>query len=207
MGLLFTFGFALLALVALWRIAGLRGPALQFAGAAILVGVAGYLWQGTPNLAGSPKASSAERKQSDSSFALERTVFFERFSSDAQILDAADAMHRAGSDAYGIALIRGALTKHPRSAELWVGMGNALTLYAQGMITPAADLAFRRAIELAPNHPGPPYFMGMAYAMSGQFEQADKIWSDLLARMPQDAPLRSGLERRLAQLREVEAQQ
>jgi len=43
--------------------------------------------------------------------------------------------------------------------------------------------------------------------MSGQFEQADKIWSDLLARMPQDALLRSGLERRLAQLREVEAQQ
>ena len=58
MGFLFTFGFALFALVALWRIARLRGPALQLAGAAILAGVAGYLWQGTPNLAGSPKASS-----------------------------------------------------------------------------------------------------------------------------------------------------
>ena len=206
MGWLILLVFALFVLVALWRFAGLRGSSLELLGAALLLGVAGYAWQGTPGLEGKPTPPPAETRQPDSRFALERTQFLERFSSDAQVLDAADAMHRAGLESYAIALIRGGLEKHPNSADLWVGMGNALTLYANGMITPAAQLAFERAAKIAPDHPGPPYFMGLAYAQAGQVERAQAIWSDLLARAPADAPWRANVEQRLAELRAQQAQ-
>lgn len=206
MGWVFLLVFAGAALAGLWRIAGLRGSALELLGAALLLGVAGYAWQGTPSLPGSPTPPPAESRQPDSRFALERSHFLERFSSDAQILDAADAMHRSGLDAYSVGLIRGALEKHPNSADLWVGMGNALTLYAGGMITPAAELAFQRAAAIAPDHPAPPYFMGLAYAQAGQVERAEAIWSALLARAPANAPWRSSVEQRLAELRAQQRQ-
>ena len=203
MGWLFLFGFAVIVLAILWRFAGMRGSALELVGAALLLGITGYAWQGTPGLPGKPTAPPAEARQPDSRFALERASFIDRFGSDAQVLDAADAMHRQGLEAYGIALIRGALDKHPNSADLWVGMGNALTLHANGMITPAAQLAFERAAKIAPDHPGPPYFMGLAYAQAGQTERAIAIWRALLARPPANAPWRANVEQRLA---EVQAQ-
>jgi cytochrome c-type biogenesis protein CcmH len=200
MGWLFLLLFALIMVAALWRFGGLKGPSLQLLWAGLLVGAAGYAWQGSPNLPGKPTPPSAESRQPDSSFAIERTQFLERFTSDAQILDAADAMHRQGLEAYGIALIRGALEKRPNSPDLWVGMGNALTLYAKGLITPAAELAFERAAKLAPDHPGPPYFTGLAYAQAGQFDRARDIWTKLLARAPANAPWRANVVNRLAEL-------
>lgn len=190
-----------LAVIALmWRFAGLRGERLELLAAALLLGVAGYAWQGSPTLAGSPTPPKGEEAQPDSEFALERTKLLDRFGGDAQILDAADAMHRSGLDAYAIALIRGGLEKRPQSADLWVGMGNALTLYADGMVTPAAELAFSRAAGIAPDHPGPPYFMGLALAQSGQVDRAAAIWRALLARAPADAPWRKDVEQRLAEI-------
>ena len=206
MGWLFLFGFALIVLAVLWRFAGMRGSALELLGAALLLGVTGYAWQGTPGLPGKPTPPPAEARQPDSRFATERTQFLDRFGSDAQVLDAADAMHRQGLEAYGIALIRGALDKHPNSADLWVGMGNALTLYANGMITPAAQLAFERAARIAPDHPGPPYFMGLAYAQAGQTERAAAIWRALLARAPASATWRANVEQRLAEVQAQAAQ-
>jgi len=198
---------ALVLLGALWRFAGVRGSALELLGAALLLGIAGYAWQGAPALPGKPTPPRAEQRQDDSLFALERAAFMERFTADAQVLESADAMHRAGSDAYGVALIRGALEKRPNSADLWVGMGNALTLYADGVLTPAAEYAFQRGIALSPDHPAPRYFLGLAYAQSGQFEQALNQWRDLLARAPETAPWRSAVQRRLIELEGLKQRQ
>jgi cytochrome c-type biogenesis protein CcmH/NrfG len=200
MGWLFLFLLAAVTLGLLWRFAGLKGSALELLTAALLFGIAGYAWQGTPDLPGQPTPPRTEAKQADSLFALERKDFLERFTGDAQILDAADAMHRNGMEAYGIALIRGALEKHPDSPDLWLGMGNALTLYANGLVTPAAELAFNRAAKLSPDHPGPAYFLGLAFAQSGQLDRARTVWTDLLDRAPADAPWRARVEQRLAQI-------
>jgi tetratricopeptide (TPR) repeat protein len=202
MGWLFPSLFAMLTLGLLWRFAAVRGSTLDLLAAALLFGIAGYAWQGTPDLPGQPTPPRTETRQPDSLFALERKDFLERFSGDAQILDAADAMHRNGLEAYGIALIRGALEKHPDSSDLWLGMGNALTLYANGLVTPAAELAFNRAAKLSPDHPGPAYFLGLAYAQSGQLDRARTVWTALLDRAPADAPWRPRLEQRLAQIQQ-----
>lgn len=205
MGWLILIVLAAIVLLVLWRAVGLSSTALELLGAALLIGIAGYAWQGRPDLEGVSKAAPAEARQPDSSFALERTKLLNRFGSDAQILDAADAMHRAGLEPYAIALIRGGIEKKPHSADLWVGMGNAMTLYAGGLVTPAAELAFQRAATLSPEHPGPPYFLGLAYAQSGQLARAGDVWKGLLARTPADAPWRAELESRLSELRAAES--
>lgn len=199
-------GWLILAVLAtavgglLWRFGHMPRATLELLGAALLFGVAGYAWQGRPALPGKPTQAPADARQPDSAFATERTKLMERFGGAAQVLDAADAMHRQGWNRYAIALIKGALEKNPRSADLWVGLGNAMVIHGGGMMSPAAQLAFDRAAQINPAHPGPPFFMGMAYAQAGQIDRAEEIWRGLLARAPADAPWRADLEKRVAEL-------
>jgi cytochrome c-type biogenesis protein CcmH/NrfG len=86
-----------------------------------------------------------------------------------------------------------------------VGLGNALILHADGMMTPAAELAFQRAAKIAPDHPGPKFFYGLALAQGGKFDEAEAIWRDLLANAPADAEWRPMVEERLAMLRQARA--
>ena len=53
---------------------------------------------------------------------------------------------------------------------------------------------------MSPEHPGPPFFFGLALARSGQFDKAGVVWRELLARTPANASWRPDLEKRLAQL-------
>ena len=54
---------------------------------------------------------------------------------------------------------------------MWVGLGNALVDHAR-TLTPGASFAFRRAAEIAPGHPAPSFFFGLAEARSGDREVA-----------------------------------
>jgi cytochrome c-type biogenesis protein CcmH len=200
-------GWAILLIMAaivggvLWRFARLPQGSLELVGAALLLGIAGYAWQGSPGLAGRPTPPKPEAKQPDSEFAKTRESMMSMMGGDAQVLDTADAFHRNGLDAYSIAILRGGLEKRPRSADLWVGLGNALVIYSGGLMSPAAQLAFDRAAAIAPDHPGPPFFLGLAYAQAGQFDRAEATWAALLAKAPADAPWRADVETRLRDLR------
>ena len=187
-------------ILAMWKLAGADRGVIQLSAAFLCLGLAGYAWQGWPGLAGSPTEPRVERRQPDSSFAIEREQLLKKFGSTAQVLDAADAMHRAGLERYGIGLLQGGITRNPEDPELWVGLGNALTLYADGVVTPAADLAFARATKLSPDHPAPPYFRALAYAQAGDLDSAGEIWRELLAKTPENAPWRPNIEARLKQL-------
>lgn len=52
MGWFFIFVFAALTFAGLWRSRLLNRTGLEIAVVAILVGLAGYAWQGSPNLSG-----------------------------------------------------------------------------------------------------------------------------------------------------------
>jgi tetratricopeptide (TPR) repeat protein len=208
MGWLILFVMLTLIAACLWRFGHVRGGALQLIVAALFVGVAGYAWQGQPWLSGTGGTSAEEESKphEDSAFAIQRSALMDRFGRSAQILDAADAMHRAGLDGYSVALIRGGLAYNPNDPDLLVGMGNALILYAHGMITPAAEYAFNRASEIAPDRPAAPYFLGLAYVEAGQLDRTEAIWSEFLKRGPKTAPWRSGFEQRLDLIRKIEGQ-
>ncbi|SNS09728.1 hypothetical protein SAMN06295912_101322 [Sphingomonas laterariae] len=197
---------ALAAAAALWKFGRMPRGSMELLGAALFLGLAGYAWQGSPTRAGSPTPPKVAARQPDTATADERAKMFPEVGGDAMVLEAAQNLHDQGLDAYAIATLKAGLNKNPRSADLWVGLGNALVVYADGQMSPAAKLAFDRAGQIQPDHPGPPFFLGLAFAQAGQLDQAEAVWRGLLDRSPADAPWRADVEQRLAQLDMMRAQ-
>jgi cytochrome c-type biogenesis protein CcmH len=78
-------------------------------------------------------------------------------------------------------------------------------IHGGGLMSPAAQLAFGRAASLAPDHPGPPFFYGLALAQGGNYEEAERIWRGLLANAPPEAEYRRVIAERLQALEQARA--
>ena len=185
-----------LALGALWLLR-VRGPFLMFAASALLFGGAGYALQGHPMVAGSPREASAAEPPVP--LAELRHEFFGNFTGEERWLTISDALARTGDTEGEVGILQNAVGKYPGNAHLWVGLGNALVDHAGGL-TPASQFAFQRAAELAPGHPAPPFFLGLALARSGDRESALALWKEVLARAPADASWRPIVEDAVATL-------
>ena len=192
---------ALVALVALaigaFRLLGLRGAMLQLAAAALLLGASGYALQGRPGLSGSRPAAVAADKVIP--LTRLRNAFFGEFAHSGHWLLMSDSMARKGRTADAAGLLRSAVREHPTDPALWIGLGNALVDHA-GMLTPAAEFSYRRAIELAPDHPAAPFFLGLARARSGDRAGAVALWRQVLSDAPADASWRPQVEDAVAAL-------
>ena len=170
-------------------------------GAALLVGIAGYGLQASPDIPGAPKPA-AQRIAADPQALIEARAGL----SDSGIpttnrwVVIADALARNGQYANAAQVLRGAVDDDPKNGEAWLAMANALVAHAEGRLTPAALYAFQRAEQSDPDNAGPPFFLGLAMAQSGRFDEARALWSGLLERSPEGAPWRSDLESRLGQL-------
>jgi cytochrome c-type biogenesis protein CcmH len=86
------------------------------------------------------------------------------------------------------------------SAERQSNLGVALTASANGMITAEAKEAFDRAIAQSPGDAAANYFIGLAAEQDGRREDAARIWSELSARVPADAPIAQLLKRSLTRV-------
>jgi tetratricopeptide (TPR) repeat protein len=181
-------GWVMLALIgvavslALW-LGGVSRSLWSFAGAALMLGAAGYAVQQRASLPGHPVESFAEPIELDPTLIELRDSMLGRFSADGAYLVAADAMTRSGDTRSAVEAVLGGLRNYPKSLTLWTGLGSA---YAQhdGTVSPAALFAFRHAAHLAPLHPAPPFFLGLAYVRSGQLAQARPYWARALALTP-----------------------
>jgi cytochrome c-type biogenesis protein CcmH/NrfG len=200
MGWLIVVGIVTAVGALLWRWGKLPRSAFEPVAAALLLGLAGYALQGKPEVPGKPVQPRAEAARFDEKQAETRAQMGQRFGSGPNWLVAADGAMRAGVPQAAVTYIKSGLKENPRDPDLWVGLGNVLIVHNGGMASPAATYAFQRAADIAPEHPGPPFFMGLALSQSGQFPQARAIWTELLARTPAEAPWRADLEARLAQL-------
>ena len=195
-------GFIALALMVVLALAGCyllgtRGAMLQLVAAALLVGGAGYALQGRPSL---PAADAVEGRQKVAMpTAPLRRAFFGEFTAAGRWLTIADSYTRRGDSSRAVGILRSAVRQHPGDSELWIGLGNALVDHAGGL-TPAAQLAYSRAIELAPNHPAPRYFLGLALVRSGDARSAAAVWQGILGEAPANASWRPIVEDSLAAL-------
>jgi cytochrome c-type biogenesis protein CcmH len=174
--------------------------AWELTAAALLFGLAGYALQGHPGLAGAPRAPVEDQRTADAELLRQRQAMGSKFGQGQSWLVVSDALSRQGQFRAAADFLGHAVREHPDDADLWVALGNALTGHSDGMISPAAQYAFRRAAAIDPNHPGPPFFMGMALAQSGHLVEARALWTELLQRTPADAPYRRDLVGRLARL-------
>lgn len=207
MGWLIMFVLAFATAGGLWPFLRRDRGALQFLAAAICLALAGYAWQGHWSMAGHPKAARVHERVPESEFARTRENMLGRFDSASRWLTMAEGYQRRGDTENGAEIIRAGIRANPNDADLWVGLGNALVIHNDGLMSPAAQLAFQRAAEIAPNHPGPRYFFGLALAQGGQFDEAERIWRQLIAEAPADAQYKAMIEERLAQLQQQRAMQ
>ena len=204
MGWLILLGFLLLLFCGLVWLGKLPRGAYELTGAALLLGVAGYAWQGHPGMAGVSVEPKEKASSFDESSIESRAEMGERFGSAREWLVFSDSLNRSGKHGAAANYLRNGVKEHPNDPDLWVGLGNALVVHAEGIITPAAQFAFQRAADISPEHPGPPFFLGLAYAQSGKIDQARAIWTELLKRSTEDAPWREDLESRLAAMEQVQ---
>ena len=179
----------------------------EIAGAALLFGISGYALQGHPGQAGAPQAPVENAKLADQTLIKQRQQMGSAFGQGQSWLILADALTRQGQNGAAADVLRSAIAKSPQDADLWVALGNALVGHTDGVITPAAQYAFRRAAAIAPDHPGPPFFMGMALVQAGRLGEARTLWAELLIRSPADAPYRADLQERLSRLDSIIAEQ
>jgi cytochrome c-type biogenesis protein CcmH len=189
-------GWALLGILIGASLGGLwlmkvRGPMLQLAAAALMLGAAGYALQGRQALAGAPHKAAAAADIFPLTAA--RHAFFGDFGGTEHWLIMSESMARRGNSADAVGILQSAVREHPKDPQLWIGLGNALVDHAR-VLTPPAALAYARAAELAPGHPAPGFFLGLALARSGDREGAVAAWKEVLAGAPADASWRPMVE-------------
>jgi cytochrome c-type biogenesis protein CcmH len=184
------------SIAALWKL-GVRGGLLKAAAAALLVGASGYALQGRPGLQGAPAIGSEGRDVLPLTEA--RHAFYGNFSAAESWLRISEALARSGNTEDAVGILQNAVRRYPGDPQLWIGLGNALVDHAHGL-TPPAEFAYRRAAELSPGYPGPPFFYGLALARSGDRQSAVALWQQILAKAPADASWRPLIEQGVAAL-------
>ncbi len=200
MGWIWIALFSGVVLLGLWKFARFSSSALQFAAATMLLGVAGYAMMGSPNQPGAPVSTPEDVTGEAVPESIKKIALSSAREGSNPDLILADALMQAGRNRAAVSVINKAIEKKSQDPDLWVGLGNALFVHGAGQMSPASQFAFERAAQIAPNHPGPPFFLGFSLAKSGKVEEAGEVWRGLLSRAPADAPWRADLEQRLAEI-------
>jgi cytochrome c-type biogenesis protein CcmH/NrfG len=196
-------GLGAMALLVLLRTAR---PLWSLLGAVLMLGAVGYALQGSPTLPASPAAPVSVDEPEDSAMLALRDDMLGRYTLDAAYLTAADAMIRTGDERAAVRVLLGGIRKIPRSLALWTALGNAFALHDR-QVSPPALFAFQQAMRLAPKHPAPPFFLGLAHIRSQDYAAARPLWARAAALSPEGASYRRQITIRLALLDQFLAQQ
>ena len=99
-----------------------------------------------------------------------------------------------------VAQARAKATAEPNDADAQSALGEALTLEADGTVTPAALEAFKKALAQRPDDPRTIYYLGLHDAQAGDSAAALKRWQELEAKSPPDAPFLPMLRAEMARV-------
>jgi cytochrome c-type biogenesis protein CcmH len=201
MGWIVLLLLVVLSIGLLWLLR-VRGGLLTASAAALLLGSVGYAVQGSPDMPGAP----AQGGEAHDVFPLTeaRHAFFGYFTPAESWLRMSEALARDGESEDAVGILENAVKRYPADPQLWIGLGNALVDHARG-ITPPAELAYKRAEELAPGYPAPPFFYGLALARSGDRQGALVLWRQILKTAPPRADWRPLVEQGVAALSQPSA--
>jgi tetratricopeptide (TPR) repeat protein len=196
MGWLMLVLIALGAALLLW-LTGFPRKLWTVAATALMLGAAGYAWQGSPGLAGHPATAAEKPGEIDVDIVAIRDAMFGRFNFTWASFARADAMTRAGApDTAARAMIL-TVRQAPGDAGAWAWLGIKLAENDGNQVSPAAKFAFDRALQLAPRHPGPPFLYGLALIREGKFAEARPFWAKAVELTPEKASYRDELLMRL----------
>lgn len=200
-GWIIAIGLLALVSIALVAIGRIPRTAWEITAAALLLGLAGYAWQGRPGLAGSPRQPAAGGAVAfDERLAEQRRGLAERYGKAGPWLMVSDGLGRQGKTKEAANVLLSGLREAPDDPNLWLGFGNALVAHAGGVLSPAADFAYRRSMAIDPEGPAPRYFYGLALARAGQLKEARALWAPLAAGAPEDSEVKKELEANIARI-------
>ena len=197
--------------IAVWAaiVFGSRSPKSNWVpvATAVMVGLSVYFLKGMPGYPDHPVQRQLQGADFGEVLEDPRKGMIDRFSSVNGWLVTSDGLIRTGDTQSATMMLQQGIRRHPESLDLWLAFANALVAHGRGQMTPAAAMAFDKAARLNPDHPGPPFFAGLALAQSGDYAGARRLWTQLKDRSPADAPWLEDLNRRLAALPPAESPQ
>lgn len=196
MGWVIFAGIAIGAALLLW-LTGFPRKLWTVAATALTLGAAGYAWQGNPGLAGHPVSTVQKAGEIDPDIVAIRDGMFGRFNFTWASFARADAMTRAGAPDTAVRAMILTVRQAPGDAGAWAWLGIKLAENDGNQVSPASKFAFDRAERLAPQHPGPPFFHGLALIREGKFAEARPFWARAVERTSAAASYRGQLVGRL----------
>jgi cytochrome c-type biogenesis protein CcmH len=196
MGWAILAGIALGAALLLW-VTGFPRKLWTVAATALMLGAAGYAWQGSPGLAGHPVVAVKKGSELDPNVVAIRDGMFGRFNYTWGSFARADAMTRIGATDTAVRAMILTVREAPGDAGAWTWLGIKFAENDGNQVSPASKFAFDRAAQLAPQHPGPPFFRGLALIREGKFAEARPFWAKAVELAPEKASYRDELLVRL----------
>ena len=169
------------------RVTAIAGLVLLPAGAFAL-----YLTLGSPDLPGEPLAArvqtaGAARDVQDMVAKVEDHVT--RNPNDGKAWEVlAPVYMRLGRYDDAVRAWSNAISLNGSNAEREADFGEAMVAAANGVVTADAKAAFDRALKIDPQDVMARFYTGMAADQDGRRAEADKIWNDLIAGAPPNAP-------------------
>lgn len=169
--------------------------------AAVVLGLAGYAWQGQAALPDAPaKPIKAELQAAETLIAM-RADMDTSYTAGKPYLTLADSYAREGDYRYAAAFIQSGLNKYPQDGDLWAGLGVVLFLAGEAKMSPPAELAFANARKYRPTNRAPDYFKGMADLFDGRPQDTLALWQQMIDNAPDKAVWKPKLESQLKGLK------
>jgi cytochrome c-type biogenesis protein CcmH len=162
--------------------------------AVLVLGMAGYAYQGRPSLQDAPRQPLSRKGQEAAALIAMRVDMDQHFGIANKWLVTADAFSRSGDYELAADYIKSGLRQYPRNADLWSGLGLQLMLASNGKMSAPAKFAFDRARKLQPTAPAPDYFEGLSALFEGRVIEAVKLWQGLIDTAPKNAKWKPRLE-------------
>ncbi|MEW6577506.1 MAG: hypothetical protein AB1408_14250 [Pseudomonadota bacterium] len=199
-GWIIMIGTGLVSALAILAFAKGRRQLWQPVAATVVLAMAGYAWQGRPELSSSEAQPIAAERGAAEALLKMRSDMDQNFGVAKMWLVTADGFARDGSYSAAAGYIQAGLREHPDNPDLWSALGLVLMLASDGEMTPPAKLAFDKARTLAPNLPAPDYFEGLAALFDRKPDITISKWNMVLERATPKAKWRPAVESQLAGL-------
>jgi cytochrome c-type biogenesis protein CcmH len=170
----------------------------------LLIAVPFYALVGSPGLPGDPVASrTTEDKEATSIAALIARIerHLEEKPDDGRGWEViAPVYMRLERFEDAAKARRNALNLLGATAQREVDLGAALAMAAGGVVTADSKAAFERAAAFEPGNVQAMFFLGIAAQQDGNEAEAARIWGDLIAKAPPNAPWLPMVRERLARV-------
>ena len=167
---------------------------------AMIFALAGYAWQGAPDLPGSPRqAVDTVMPASEALIDVRRSFYNVEGIQPSRYVVMADGFSRRGRHIDAVGLLRNSVSEDADDGEAWL----ALADHTRGRVTPPVAYAFERAREASPGSPAPAYFQGLMRMRMGDLGGARDYWRQAVEDAPEDARGRDYVAAQLERLEGV----